>query len=190
MTSKKKLFLPSVCLSLLFCFSATTSLKAQLEVAHLLSKGESSTGFGTFIHAAFPIGKADEVSAEVGLYYFAPNDTHLAFVPLLAGYRFTVNRSGAGFYIEPFAGYSAGATDIPKFDANGNQLLNEDGTAKNQKLSGATAGLGVGYIIPSATVPINFGLRYEHVFVSGDPAQSLLAFRVSWSLITGRRLQH
>ena len=138
MTSKKKLFLSCIVL----CLSAT-SLKAQLEVAHLFTKGESATGFGTFIHAAFPIGKADEISAEVGLYYFAPNDTHLAFIPLLAGYRFTINRSGAGFYVEPFAGYSAGATDIPKFDANGNQLYNNDGTEKDQKLSGGTLGLGI-----------------------------------------------
>ena len=41
-------------------------------------------------------------------------------------------------------------------------------------------GLGIGYIIPSARWPVNFGLRYEHVFVSGT-APSLVAFRLSWS---------
>ena len=184
MTSCKKLFL----FVLLLCFSAT--LRAQVEVAHLMTKGMSSTGFGTFIHGAFPIGKEDDVSLEVGLYYFSPSSNHIAFVPFLAGYRHSFDNSGAGFYVEPFGGYSIGATDIPQTDANGNALYNSDGTQINVKLSGATAGLGFGYIIPSPSVPINFGLRYEHIFVTGGaPAQSLLALRVSWSLLTGRRLQ-
>lgn len=184
MTSYKKLFLFVLSIS----FSA--ALQAQVEVAHLMSKSLSSTGFGTFIHGAFPIGKADDVSLEVGLYYFSPSSSHVAFVPLLAGYRHTLDNSGAGFYVEPFGGYSIGATDIQQTDANGTPLYNSDGSQADVKLSGATAGLGFGYIIPSPTVPINFGLRYEHIFVTGGaPAQDLIALRVSWSLLTGRRLQ-
>ncbi len=184
MTSHKKLFL----LVLLAFFSAR--LQAQIEVAHLMTKGMSSTGFGTFIHGAFPVGKGDDISLEAGLYYFSPSDTHVAFVPFLLGYRHSLNNSGAGFYVEPFGGYSIGATDIQQTDATGNAIYNSDGTAKDVKLSGATAGLGFGYIIPSPTVPINFGVRYEHIFVTGGaPSQSLLALRISWSLLTGRRLQ-
>ncbi|HXO74126.1 MAG TPA: hypothetical protein VN824_02825 [Puia sp.] len=184
MTSLKKLFL----LVLLAFFSAR--LQAQIEVAHLMTKGMSSTGFGTYIHGAFPIGQADDISIEAGLYYFAPSDTHVLFVPLLLGYRHTLDKSGAGFYVEPFGGYSLGATDIQQTDANGSPVYNSDGTSKDVRLSGATAGLGFGYIIPSPKVPINFGLRYEHIFVTGGgPAQSLLALRISWSLLTGRRLQ-
>ena len=185
MASHKKLFL----LVLLAFFSAK-QLHAQIEVAHLTTKGMSSTGFGTFIHGAFPVGKGDDISLEAGLYYFTPTDTHVAFVPFLLGYRYTFDRSGARFYAEPFGGYSIGATDIPQTDATGNPIYNSDGTPKDVKLSGATAGLGFGYIIPSPTVPLNFGLRYEHIFVTGGgPSQSLIALRISWSLLTGRRLQ-
>lgn len=183
MTSKKKLFLSL----LAFCFCA--SLHAQVEVAHLFTKGESATGYGAFIHAGFPVGKADEASGEVGLYYFYPSSSHIAFVPLLAGYRYTIDRSGAGWYLEPFAGYSFSSTDIVKVDGAGNPEFNSDGTAKDIDLSGAAAGLGIGYIIPSAKWPLNFGLRYEHMFVSGTPSIDMLSFRVSWSLLTAKRLQ-
>ena len=184
MTSHKKLFL----LVLLACFSAR--LQAQIELAHLTSKEMSSTGFGTFIHGAFPVGKGDDISIEAGLYYFTPSDTHVAFIPLLLGYRHSFGHSGAGFYVEPFGGYSFGATDIQQTDAAGNGIINSDGTAKDIRLSGATAGLGFGYIIPSPKVPINFGLRYDHIFVTGgEPSQSIIAFRISWSLLTGKRLQ-
>ncbi|HEY4289378.1 MAG TPA: hypothetical protein VGN00_19890 [Puia sp.] len=184
MTSLKKLFL----FALLAFFSAR--LQAQIEVAHLMTKGMSSTGFGTFIHGAFPVGKGDDIGIEAGLYYFAPTESHLAFVPFLLSYRHSLDNSGTGFYLEPFGGYSIGATDIQQTDANGSPLYNSDGSEKDVKLSGATAGLGFGYIIPSPKVPINFGLRYEHIFVSGGgPSQSLIALRVSWSLLTGRRLQ-
>ena len=110
------------------------------------------------------------------------------FLPLVAGYRHTFNGAGTGFYVEPFAGYTFGATDIQKTDAGGNPLFSADGSEIDEKFNGATAGLSIGYIIPSASYPINFGLRYEHIFVSGT-SPSLVSFRISWSVLTGRRLQ-
>ena len=84
------------------------------------------------------------------------------------------------------AGYSIGATDIHKLDENG-QPYNEDGSIAEQKLQGMTAGLGAGYILPG-NLPFNFGLRYQHVFVSGDPSPNIVSFRVSYSLsLFGRR---
>jgi hypothetical protein len=181
MTSFKKL------LSLAICVSASVTLHAQLEVAQLFTKGQSTTGFGGNLHVGFPVSKGDEISVEAGLYYFAPGQSHLIFVPLLAGYRHTFDGSGTGFYVEPFAGYSIGATDIQKVDANGNPLYNADGSQIDEKASGATAGLGFGYILPNPKLPLNFGLRFEHVFVSGDPSPNILAFRISWSVLTARR---
>ncbi len=175
----------------LFAFvllTITHTLHAQFEVTHLILKGQSATGFGAFFHSGFPVSKGDEISGEIGLDYFAPGQSHLIFVPLLVGYRHTFNGTGTGFYVEPFAGYTFGSTDIQKTDANGNPLFNADGSEVDEKFNGATAGLGIGYILPKAHCPLNFGLRYEHIFVSGS-APSLVAFRVSWSVLTGRRLQ-
>jgi len=166
-------------------FSAAVS--AQVEVAHLFSKGFSATGFGGFLHIGAAISEGDELSGELGLYYFSTKGSHLAFAPVLAGYRHTFNGSGSGFYIEPAAGYTFGSTDIQKTDAGGNPLYDAAGHEVDQKISGFTAALGLGYIIPSASVPFNIGLRYEHLFVSGDPSQNMLSLRVSYSLAIGRK---
>lgn len=176
------------CLSACALLITSSTVHAQLEVTHLILKGQSATGFGAFFHAGFPVSKGDEVSGEIGFDYFSPEQSHLIFLPLVAGYRHTFNGAGTGFYVEPFAGYTFGATDIQKTDAGGNPLFSADGSEIDEKFNGATAGLSIGYIIPSASYPINFGLRYEHIFVSGT-SPSLVSFRISWSVLTGRRLQ-
>ena len=172
----------------LILLTATHATHAQLQVTQLILKGHAATGFGAFFHGDFPTGKGNEITAEIGLDYFAPNQSHLVFIPLLVGFRHTFNGSGTGFYIEPLVGYTFGSTDIQKTDANGNPLFNADGSEIDEKYNGATAALGIGYILPNPRCPVNLGLRFEHTFVSGT-APSLLAFRASWSVLTGRRLQ-
>jgi hypothetical protein len=169
-----------------FCIGNT--LHAQIEAAHLFTKGESSTGYGIFLRPGFPVGKADEISVEGGVDFFTHDASHIADIPLLIGYRHTLDGSGAGFYLEPSAGYTFGGTDITKME-EGNVVYNSSGIAEDENLSGPTAGLCFGYIIPKASLPLNIGIRYEHIFVSGEPSQSILAFRVSWSLLTAKRLQ-
>lgn len=168
------------------CTLLTPSLHAQLEGAHLFSKGFNANGLGGFLHAGFPVSQGDEISGEAGFYYLAGHGSHIATVPFLAGYRHTLDHSGSRWYVEPFAGYTFGGTDIQKTDANGNLLYDSDGKEIDQKISGPTAGGGFGYILPSARLPLNFGLRYQHIFVSGDPAQNILSLRVSWSVRIGR----
>jgi hypothetical protein len=182
MTTFKKLFLIAICVSV------SASLHAQLEVAQLFTNGQSHTGVGANLHVGFPVSKGDEISGEIGIYYFAPGQSHMIFFPFLLGYRHTLDHSGTRFYVEPFAGYSVGGTDIPKLDANGQPIYAADGSEVDQKLSGATAGLGIGYILPNPNLPLNFGLRYEHTFVSGNPSPNILAFRISWSVLTARHL--
>lgn len=172
-----------LCLTVLL----TASLHAQVEVAHLFSKGFSATGFGTFLHAGFSLHNNDEVSGEIGFYFFGSGGDHLAFAPILAGYRHFMNGSGTGFYVEPSGGYAFGGTDIVKTDANGTPLYDGSGKVIDQKISGPVGGLGLGYILPSPAIPLNFGLRYTHLFITGDPSQNMLSFRVSWSLLAGRR---
>lgn len=179
------------CRAILFALislTTTHTVHAQLQVTQLILKGHSATGFGAFFHGDFPVNKGNEITAEIGLDYFAPNQSHLVFIPLLIGIRHSFNGSGTGFYIEPQAGYTFGSTDIQETDANGNPVFNADGSETDEKFNGATAALTIGYILPNARCPLNFGLRYEHVFVSGS-SPSLLAFRASWSVLTGRHLQ-
>jgi hypothetical protein len=163
-------------------------LHAQLEVTHLFMHKESVNGVGAFIHVGFPVSKSDEISGELGFDYFSPNTNHIIFVPLLVGYRHTFDGTGTGWYAEPVAGYSIGGTDVQRTDANNNPIFNSDGSEQDEKCSGPIAGLGFGYIIPNPRYPINFGIRYEHIFVSGDPSPNMLNFRVSWSVLTGHRL--
>jgi len=171
-----------------FAILTVSALHAQLEFTHLFMNKESVNGFGAFIHVGFPVAKGDEISGELAFDYFSPNTNHIILVPLLAGYRHTFDKTGAGWYAEPVAGYSIGGTDIPRTDASGNVLLNSDGSEQDQKYNGPIAGLGFGYIIPNPRYPINFGIRYEHIFVSGDPSPNMLNLRFSWSVLTGRRL--
>jgi hypothetical protein len=183
MTFLKKLSLSA------FPLLAAATLHAQIEVTQLLMKGQGATGIGGFFHGGFPVGKGEEIGLEAGFDYFAPGQSHLIFVPLLAGFRHFFDRSGTRWYIEPFAGYTIGNTDIQKVDASGNPVFNSDSSEVDEKPSGPTAGLGFGYILTSPKYPVNFGLRFEHVFVSGEPSASLLSLRVSWSLFAARRLQ-
>lgn len=182
MTRFKKLILIAIGLFV------SASLHAQLEVAQLFTNGQSHTGVGANLHVGFPVTKGDEISGEIGIYYFAPGQSHMIFFPFLLGFRHTLDHSGTRWYIEPFGGYTVGGTDIPKLDANGQPLYNPDGSEVDQKLSGATAGLGFGYILPNQKLPLNFGLRYEHTFVSGNPSPNILALRISWSVLTARHL--
>jgi hypothetical protein len=59
--------------------------EAQVEAAHLFSKGSSVTGFGIFLHMGVAVSKGDEISAEFAFYYFQPKQYHMAPGPDPAG---------------------------------------------------------------------------------------------------------
>ena len=174
-----------ICLILFTC----SSLNAQVELAHLSSKGFSATGFGAFLHAGGFVSETDEIGGDCALYFFSAHDDHIAFAPLLATWRHTFNGTCTGIYLEPVLGYTFGGTDIQRTDASGNPVVNSAGQEVDQKVNGFTAGLGLGYIIPSVVIPLNIGLRYEHIFVpAGDPSLNNISLRLSYSLIIGKRL--
>jgi hypothetical protein len=112
---------------------------AQIEVAHIQQKGFSSTGFGGFFNFGIPISDAADITLELGLISFSSGDHSVAIAPILAGYRYTLNQTGAGFYLEPCLGYTIGSTDIPKSDKDGNVMYNNDGVVTN-KANGITSG--------------------------------------------------
>ena len=88
-----------------------------------------------------------------------------------------------GFYVEPVAGYTFGATDIQAVDANGTPLTNANGDQLDQKVAGPVGGLGFGYLFPqSGAIRFNISLRYEHTFVTGGyPSLNIIALRISHS---------
>ena len=166
------------------CIGLSSLLKAQVEVAQLLTKNNSATGFGMYLHIGTPVSKGAEISGELGFYYFAPQGTHMIMIPLLAGYRYNLNRTRTGLYVEPQVGYSFGGTDIQKTDESGNTIYNNDEVV-DQKVSGMTGAITAGYLFPK--IPLQLGIRYTHIFVSGDPTQSILSLRASYALAFGRR---
>jgi hypothetical protein len=162
-------------LALCFCKTST----AQLEVDQLSFKGFNAVGFGGFFNFAFPITDADYISAELGLSAFSSNGNSVITAPLLAGYRFTIDRSGTGFYLEPNAGYGFAATDI--------QLPDAQGIYSDAKIAGAAAGLTFGYLFqPTGRIQFNLGIRYEHIFGS-DFAPNIFSFRIAHAFTFGRR---
>ena len=172
-------------LILLFCFSAN----AQVEGAYINLKTFKAFGFGGHLNFKFPINEAASLTTEAGLYYFKKEETHVATAPVLLGYQYTINGSGTGLFVEPLAGYTFGGTDITKVDEEGREIyLVNNGVAEtvNQSVKGITAGLATGYIFDGRT-PITLGVRYERVFVSGDPAVNLVGLRISWPLFGGSR---
>jgi hypothetical protein len=136
--------------SLIFCSAAN----AQLQVDYLTFKGFSSIGFGGSFNFSVPVSDADYVTGEAGLDVFSKNDEHVAIAPMLLGYRYTIDGSGTGWYIEPNAGYSFAGTDI--------QIVDQYGNYTDQNVSGISTGLSLGYLFePSGKIQFNVGLRYR-----------------------------
>lgn len=160
---------------------------AQIEVAHLSSKGFSANGFGAFLNFTVPVAEYGAISAEGAFYYFKKGNDHLAMVPFLLGYRYMLQDPESGVYVEPNAGYNIGASDIQKYDENGNIMFDPaTGAILERQVKGFTAGLGAGYIF-SGTFALNLGLRYQRVFVPADPSLNLFSLRISYPLSFRRR---
>ncbi len=161
MLLKKRFF---ILYFLLFSFYFSN---AQIEVAQASTKDFSAIGFGGFLNFSIPVSEANYVTIEGGYQHFKDKNTNeLGLVPVLAGFRYTLDQTGTGFYVEPNAGYTFSFSDLENVD-------------------GASAGIGVGYLIDLGNVPFNFGLRYEHIF--GNPATNVFSFRIAHSLSFGRR---
>lgn len=158
---------------LFFAIISFTFCHAQIEVAHVSSKEFKSTGFGGFLNFSFPISDGKNyVIAEGGFQYFKADIDNLLFIPCVAGFRYTLNQSGTGFYVEPNAGYTFGAGDLQKHTQD--------------KLSGIATGVGIGYLFqPTGIIQFNISARYEHCF--SNIATNTFSFRISHAFSFGRR---
>jgi hypothetical protein len=162
------------------------ALSAQIEVSHLSTKGFSGFGFGGFLNFAVPVTEGDAVTIEAGVGLFGNSGYHFVEIPLLAGFRHLFNGTSDGFYVEPLVGYTIGGSDIQKTDSTGYPLTDANGNQIDQKCSGLTAGMAAGYIFPGR-LAFNIAVRYEHIFVSGDPQINIISLRLSHTFSFGRR---
>ena len=172
----------------LFCMLLCSYLfsDAQIEVNHVSLKGFKETGFGAFLNFSAPVSDANYVTLEGGLqYYMDDYQQDLGLIPVLAGYRHTLNGSGTGLYVEPNAGYMFGSSSIEEYDANGNAVQDGYDVAK-EKVAGPTAGINVGYLFePGGRIQFNVALRYEHSF--GPYATNTFGLRIAHAFTFGRR---
>jgi len=160
----------------------------QLEVARLQTKDFNAFGFGSFLNFGIPVGETGSVSIEGGFTYFTNGENNVAIAPLLAGYRQVISGLNYGWYIDPMIGYTYGGSDIQKTDANGYGLTKPNGDEIDRAMNGPTACINLGYLFERARRgQFNVSLRYEHVFVPGDPSLNVLSVRAAYNILFGRR---
>jgi hypothetical protein len=146
-------------------FFSIMQANAQLGVMKLVGKNTSNytIGFGAFVKTGFPVSEGSYITLEIGANFFLLNDGYgssdgTIMCPLKAGYRYTLNGTGEGFYVEPQVGFNlAGITSL--HDANGNQI--------NLHYHGAVFAAGIGYLFTVWHAPFDLNLRYETVIDHG-----------------------
>jgi Autotransporter beta-domain len=167
------------------CFSAVCN--AQIEGAYVKVKDFKAFGFGSFLNLGFPVSEANYLTIEGGFKYFKNSDGEsMGIFPVLLGYRYTLDQSGSGFYIEPYAGYTFGGTDIAVYDEYSSPVIDANGNFIYLKIAGPSAGMGIGYLFqPMGKVQFNLALRYDHGF--GNSAINMVGLRLTHSFGFGRQ---
>lgn len=147
---------------------------AQIEVARVSVKNFKAIGFGGFLNFSFPVSDANYATIEGGVQYFSKDEEYLALIPVLAGYRYTLDQSGSGIYAEPNVGYNFGFSTI------------RDDGYDELKVAGPAAGMTVGYLFePGGSIQFNVGLRYEHIFANAQT--NAYSIRISHAFTLGKR---
>ena len=118
-------------------------------------------GAGLYLKAGYPVSEADDITVEAGCYIFSLYDYSLKYgtvvIPAKVGYRYTFNREGTGFYVEPQVGYNI----------YGVSTLNVNGYAKDFKYNGVVLAAGTGYLFSVSSAPLDLNLHYETIIDKG-----------------------
>jgi hypothetical protein len=156
--------------------------EAQLGVMKMIGKNTSnySLGIGAYIKGIFPLSQASDVTLELGANIFFLNDggsgDGTAVVPIKAGYRYSLNGSGMGLYVEPQIGYNIyGVTST-----------NVDGTTENFKFHGLVLAAGTGYLFLIGNTPLDLNLHYETIIDHGG-SDNYISLGLSFYLRFGKR---
>lgn len=163
-------------------FLVLTRAEAQLGVIKMVGNNTSnySLGLGAYIKGAFPISQGNDITLELGANLFPLKDggsgDGTAVVPIKAGYRYSLNGSGMGFYVEPQIGYNI----------YGVSSVNVDGTTQNLKFHGLVGAAGGGYLFLIGSTPLDLHLRYETVIDHGG-SDNYVSLGLSFYLHFGRK---
>ncbi|MDP4218670.1 MAG: autotransporter outer membrane beta-barrel domain-containing protein [Bacteroidota bacterium] len=157
---------------------------AQIGVMKLVGKNTSnySMGFGGFVKTGFPVSDGSDLTFELGADIFFLNDGYgtadgTIMCPLKAGYRYTLDGSGEGFYVEPQAGFNlVGITSL--HDVNGQQV--------NLHYHGVVFAAGGGYLFNWWNAPFDLNLRYETVIDHGG-SNNFISLGISRFIRFGKR---
>lgn len=140
-----------------------------------------SFGFGGFIKTGFPASEAACITLELGADFFSLKGYGTQYgtlmCPLKAGYRYTLNQTGEGFYVEPQAGFNlVGVSSLP--DDYGNDI--------KLNYHGLVLSAGAGYLFSIGRAPFDLNLRYETVIAHGG-SNNLISLGISRFLSFGKK---
>lgn len=149
---------------------------AQIGAMKMVGKNtkDYTLGFGAFIKTGFPVNEASDLTIEGCVNIFKLNDADgsgsgTIMCPLKVGYRYTLNQTGEGFYVEPQAGYNLyGVTS----------MLDENGYTVDLKYHGVVLAAGTGYLFTLWNQPCDLNLRYETVIAHGG-SNNFIALGIS-----------
>ena len=169
-------------LSTFFLLFFIIQANAQLGVMRLVGKDtkDYKMGFGAFIKTGIPFSDAADITIEIGADIF-PLDNEFVYgtimCPLKVGYRYTLNGTGEGFYVEPQVGFNIyGVTS----------LQDENGEDVNLKYHGVIFAAGTGYLFSIWNTPFDVNLHYETVIAHGG-SNNLISLGISKFISFGRR---
>ncbi len=164
-------------------FFSILSARAQIGAMKMIGNNtkDYATGFGAFIKTGFPVSEAADATLEFSANFFPLKEYGLeygtAMCPIKAGYRYTLNGTGLGFYVEPQVGYNLiGISTMP--DDYGNDI--------NLKYKGVVLAAGTGYLFTIWGAPFDLNLRYETVIAHGG-SNNFLSLGISRFIAFGKR---
>jgi hypothetical protein len=149
---------------------------AQINVMKLVGNDtkDYSVGFGAFIKSGVPVSEAADITIELGadIFFMKGYGTEYGTImcPLKAGYRYTLNGTGQGLYVEPQLGFNlAGVTSLPS-ESGGDDI--------NLHYHGVVLAAGAGYLFTIGRAPFDLNLRYETVIAHGG-SNNLVSLGIS-----------
>lgn len=176
-----KTMLKGILASILFFI--VTQTEAQLGVMKMVGPNTSnySLGIGAYVKGIFPVSQAADLTLELGANIFFLNDggsgDGTVVIPIKAGYRYYLDGTGMGFYVEPQAGYNIyGVTSA----------LNTDGTTANLTFHGLVLAAGTGYLFSIGNTPLDLNLHYETIIDHGG-SDNYISLGLSFYLHFGKR---